>query len=194
MGQVPSYYCKCGWIDDMNELLLIKGIKDHPEIFWGSNSTNHTTSAYDLKAQNSPFLRDREQPSYPFGLNDVFCAGGIRLNVNTAPGNILAMIPGMNEMLAEDAQKRRAGVDGVDGNEDDAPFQNPSDIFQGPGPGPAGPPQGAISQLLDVHSQLFEVKVACEINGYSKEYTAMVRRNTAGGKPNDLQILQFYWK
>jgi len=193
MGQVPPYYCKCGWIDDMNELLLIKGIKDHPEIFWGSNSTNHTTSAYELKAQNSPFLRDREQPNYPFGLNDVFCAGGIKLNVNTAPVNILEMIPGMNEMMAEYAQKQRAGADGVDGNEDDAPFQNPGDIFSGgQGPGPAGPPQGAIAQLLDVHSALFEVKVTCDINGYSKEYTAMVRRNPT--KPTDLQVLQFYWK
>ena len=40
----PPYYCKNGHIDDISELLLIKGIT--PEIYWGSNSTNHPVSAY----------------------------------------------------------------------------------------------------------------------------------------------------
>ncbi len=197
MNQQPPYYCKSGWIDDINELLLIRGINEHPEIFWGSNSTNHTTSAYQLKAQNSPFLRDRQQPNYPFGLNDIFCAGGIQLNVNTAKPNVLQMIPGMNDMMAEDAQKRRAGVDGVDGNEDDAPFTSPQDIFQsfqgaGPAPAPGGAQFGALGQLLGVTSHLFQVKVDCEINGYKKEYTAILRR--VPNKPTELQVLQFFWK
>jgi hypothetical protein len=203
MNQIPPYYCKCGAIDDINELLLIKGIKDHPEIFWGSNSTNHTTSAYELKAQNSPFLRDREQPNYPFGLNDVFCAGGNYLNVNTAPMNILQMVPGINEMMAEQIQQMRAGVDHVDGNEDDAPFQNAGQIFAQfnqfgatpnvPGqPGQPGQPGGQPSQLLGVQSFLFQVKVDCDINGYHKEYIGMLRRDVR--KPNDFQLVQFYWK
>ena len=40
----PPYFCKNGQIDDISELLLIKGIT--PEIYWGSNSTNHPVSAY----------------------------------------------------------------------------------------------------------------------------------------------------
>jgi hypothetical protein len=192
LNQQPPYYCKCGWIDDIKELLLVKGIKDHPEIFWGSNSTNHTTSAYELKAQNSPFLRDREQPNYPFGLYDVFCAGGQRLNVNTAPPNILKMIPGIDETMADEIQHRRAGVDGVDGNEDDATFNSPSEIFQGPGPGSAVPPGLSVPTLLDVRSTQFEVKVSCEISGYTKEYTAILWKNPT--KPTDLQVRQFYWK
>lgn len=197
LAQQPPYYCKCSFVDDIKELLLIKGIKEHPEIFWGSNSTNHTTSAYELKAQNSPFLRDREQPNYPFGLNDVFCAGGIRLNVNTAPVDTLKMIPGIDETMASDIQRRRAGVDGQDGNEDDAPFNSPQDIFfggSGPGPTVQPPPGFNASQLLDVHSSAFEVKVDCEIAGYHKEYTAIIRRGTAPGRQNDWQIMQFYWK
>jgi hypothetical protein len=197
LGQTPPYYCKCSLIDDMKELLLIKGIKDHPEIFWGSSSSNHTISAYELKAQNSPFLRDREQPNYPFGLNDVFCAGGQRLNVNTAPVETLKMI-GIDETMAADIVRRRAGVDGQDGNEDDAPFNSPQEIFQGQGqfggPGSAIPPGLNIAQLLDVHSTQYEVKVDCEISGYHKEYTAILRRNSNASKQNDWQILQFHWK
>jgi hypothetical protein len=192
LGQVPPYYCKSGFIDDINELLLIKGIKDHPEIFWGSNSTNHFTSAYELKAQNSPFLRDREQPNYPFGLNDVFCAGGQRLNVNTAPVETLKLIPGIDEGLAEMIQHNRAGVDGVDGNEDDAPFNNYSEAFSRGVGGAPPPPNSSFATLLDTHSWQFEVKVDCEISGYHKQYTAILRRTP--NKPQDLQVLQFYWK
>lgn len=194
LSQQPPYYCKCGWIDDINELLLIRGINEHPEIFWGSSSTNHTISAYQLKAQNSPFLRDREQPNYPFGLNDIFCAGGQQLNVNTASQNVLEMIPGVDEMIAEDAQKRRAGADMIDGNEDDAPFQAPTDIFQGPGVGSSVPPGAGfnINTLLATRSSQFEVKVTCDINGFTKEYTAIIRRDPR--KVNDFQVLQFYWK
>ncbi|MDB6057087.1 MAG: ral secretion pathway protein [Verrucomicrobiales bacterium] len=197
MNQQPPYYCKCGYIDDINELLLIKGIKDHPEIFWGSSSSNHTTSAYELKAQNSPFLRDREQPNYPFGLNDVFSAGSGALNLNTAPMNILQMIPGLDETRAEQIVQTRAGVDRVDGNEDDAPLQNAHDVFQNqfgatPGGIPGGNPAGQMGQLLGVQSFLFQVKVDCTINGYHKEYTGMLRRDPR--KPNDYQLVQFYWK
>lgn len=210
MNQLPPYFCKCGYIDDINELLLIKGIKDHPDIFWGSSSSNHTISPYELKAQNSPFLRDREQPNYPFGLNDIFSAGSGALNVDTAPMNILQMVPGINETMAEQIQQMRGGVDHVDGNEDDAPFQNVSQMFAqfnqygatpggipgGPGGVPGAPgggfQPGQPGQLLGVQSYLFQVKVDCTINGYHKEYTGMLRRDPR--KPNDFQLVQFYWK
>jgi hypothetical protein len=201
LSQQPPYYCKCGWIDDIQELLLVRGIKEHPEIFWGSNSTNHTISAYDLKAQNSPFLRDREQPNYPFGLNDIFCAGGQKLNVNTASANVLKIIPGVDETMAENIRQNRAGYDGVDGTEDDAPFQNPSDIFQrAPGGAPSaipGPPPN-LAGILDVHSSMFEVRVQCEINGYQKEFIAILWKNPmpqAGqARSTDMQVRQFWWK
>ncbi|MGI8967224.1 MAG: general secretion pathway protein GspK, partial [Limisphaerales bacterium] len=35
----PAYLCKNGWLDDLSELLLIRGIT--PEIYWGTSSTNH---------------------------------------------------------------------------------------------------------------------------------------------------------
>jgi hypothetical protein len=196
LSQVPPYYCKCGWIDDMQELLLVKGIKENPEIFWGSSSSNHTVSAYELKAQNSPFLRDRERPNYPFGLNDVFCAGGQKLNINTAPVDTLKILFNGDEAAAEYVQHERAGYDGADGTEDDAPLQSPGDISRGSpgaqqGPGPAMA-LGNLTSVLDVHSAQFEVKVECEINGYKKEYIAILQRDIRN--PANLQVRQFYWK
>jgi hypothetical protein len=192
LGQYPPYYCKCGWFDDINELLLVKGIKDHPEIFWGSNSSEHHTSAYELKAQNSPFLRDREQPNYPFGLNDVFAVGGQKLNVNTAPVSTIQLIPGIYPEMAEQAQHNRAGPDGADGNEDDAPFNNPGEAFTRGVGGQAPIPNTVLGNYLDTHSMAFEVKVSCEIGGYAKEYTAILVRPAA--KPQDLQVVRFWWK
>jgi hypothetical protein len=151
-----------------------------------------------LKAQNSPFLRDREQPNYPFGLNDVFCAGGQQLNVNTAPVDTLKLIPGIDETAAADWVHNRAGPDGQDGNEDDAPANSPQDMFSGRGqyggPGSAVPPGLNVTTLLGTRSAQFEVTVNCEINGYAKTYTGILRRNANQGKQNDWQILQFWWK
>ena len=66
----PPYYCKNGWIDDLSELLLIKGIRDNPEIYWGSNSTNHPISAYQTRGDGLR-LRGQQPPQYPFGLVDL---------------------------------------------------------------------------------------------------------------------------
>ena len=41
-GLAVPYYAKNAPIDDLSELLLVKGVT--PEMYWGSNSTNHTPS------------------------------------------------------------------------------------------------------------------------------------------------------
>ena len=53
----PPYYCKNGPIDDISELLLIKGIT--PEIYWGSNSTSHSVSGFSNMAA-APSINPRE--------------------------------------------------------------------------------------------------------------------------------------
>jgi len=37
----PPYYCKDAPMDVLSELLLVRGIWDHPEIYWGVSATNH---------------------------------------------------------------------------------------------------------------------------------------------------------
>ncbi|HZM05408.1 MAG TPA: hypothetical protein VFC44_20610 [Candidatus Saccharimonadales bacterium] len=212
LGLNPPYYCKNGQIDDISELLLIKDIT--PEIYWGSNSTNHPVSAYtehgggpfDQSQPGHPaangIFRNNDQPTFPVGLVELFSAMGGKLNVNTASLKTLQLIPGIDESTAEHIIQQRAGPDGVDGNEDDAPFQNIGEInggFQGggqPGTQPTGPAPGIATQgmaaYIDVRSYVFEVKVDAEINGYKRAFYGIVSRAGAGAQ--QMKCVKFYWE
>ena len=178
----PPYYAKNAPMDDLSELLLIRGICDHPEIYWGGSPTNHPTARFQQKLGfvNSPF----QVPDYPFGLTNLFTALSIgRINVNTADENVLQMLPGVDETTAQNIIKQRAGPDGEDGTADDTPFTNPSQITA------AGAPAGDAA-LCTVRSSLFEVHVTARLGDYHREYVALLFRNT----PTDIQVLSFYWE
>ncbi|HLX94864.1 MAG TPA: general secretion pathway protein GspK [Verrucomicrobiae bacterium] len=182
----PPYYAKNAPIDDLSELLLVKGIADHPEIYWGGSATNHAPAAFQQKLGfvNSPF----QAADYPFGLKDLFTPISTgRININTADENVLQMIPGVDEATAQNIIKLRAGPDGVDGTDDDTPFQNFNQLVQ------AGlSPQlvGQLAQLCTVRSATFEVHVTARIGDDQREYVAILYRNA----PTDIQVLSFYWK
>lgn len=209
----PPYYCKDGQIDDLSELLLVKGMT--PEIYWGSNSTNHPISAFQQHGggafgqpiAGSGFGGNKDEPVYPVGFHDLFSPLGGKLNINTASLQTLELIPGMDESSAESIIRQRSGPDGVDGTDDDAPFQNIGEINSGmpgggaPGPGapgnPAGgPPIGAATQAMgnyiDVRSYVFQVKVDAEINGYKRTFYGIVSRQ--GASAQGLKCVKFYWE
>ena len=178
----PPYYAKNAPIDDLSELLLVKGIADHPEIYWGGSATNHAPAAFQQKLGfvNSPF----QAADYPFGLKDLFTPISTgRINVNTADENVLQMLPGVDETTAQNIIKMRAGPDGVDGTADDTPFTSPGQIAA------AGAPPGDAN-FCTVRSATFEVHVTARIGDDRREYTAILYRNS----PNDIQVLSFYWK
>jgi len=178
----PPYYAKNAPIDDLSELLLVKGISDHPEIYWGGSATNHAPAAFQQKLGlvNSPF----QAADYPFGLKDLFTPISIgRININTADENVLQMLPGVDETTAQNIIKMRAGPDGVDGTADDIPFTSPGQIAA------AGAPPGDAN-LCTVRSATFEVHVTARIGDDQREFTAILYRNS----PTDIQVLSFYWK
>jgi general secretion pathway protein K len=207
----PPYYCKSGPIDDLSELLLIKGMT--PEIYWGSNATNHPVSAFqqhgggafsEPTGGGSGGFGNKDEPVYPVGLQQLFSPMGAKLNINTASLKTLQLIPGMDESSAEAIIRQRAGPDGIDGTDDDAPFQNIGEINSGmPGGGAGGPPpnvQGAppagvaaqgLGSYIDVRSYVFEVKVDAEINGYKRAFYGIVSRAGAGSQK--IQCVKFYW-
>ena len=190
-GLNPPYFCKNGLIDDLSELLLIKGIWDHPEIYWGSNSTNHPISAYQLRGSGLG-LHGQQPPSYPYGLVDLFTPiSSGRININTASITVLQMIPGMDQNMAENIIKERAGLDGVDGTDDDVPFANTGNMagVQGFTPGVG---TGQIGRYCAVRSSVFEVQVDTEISGYKRQFFAVIVRG--GQQQRDLQVFKFYWK
>lgn len=182
-GLNPPYYSKNAPIDDLSELLLVKGVT--PEMYWGPNSTNHTPALFQQKLGfgNSPF----QTPDYLFGFKDIFTPiSSGRININTADTNVLQMIPGVDEATAESIVQQRAGPDGVEGTDDDTPFQNVSQLAT------ANLSPQLVSQLgalCTVRSYAFEVHVTAQIYNNKREFTAILYRNS----PTDIQILEFYW-
>jgi len=114
-GLPTPYFSKNAPIDDLSELLLIKGIT--PDIYWGGVATNHTPtkfqpkfgSSYDFSSLNAG------DTVYPVGLHELltpFSSG--RININTASAIQLQMIPGVDENVAQQIIQLRAGPDGAD--------------------------------------------------------------------------------
>jgi general secretion pathway protein K len=197
----PPYYCKNGTIDDLTELLLIKGVT--PEIYWGSNSTNHPISAYQQHgggafdrptSTSGGHFRNNDEPVYPVGLQELFSPMGGPLNINTASIKTLQLIPGIDEGAAAEIIRRRAGPDGIDGTEDDAPFLSPGEIngMNVTGAPQPGNPTQNLANYIGVRSYVFEVRVDAEINGYKRSFYGVVSRGGAGAQ--QFKCVKFYWE
>ena len=199
MGLNPPYYCKNGNIDDMSELLLIKGVT--PEIYWGSRSTNHPVSAFQqhgggafgsstptVRSTGAGFNSDQNTPTV--GLVDLFAYMGNKLNINTAPIETLQLIPGIDESIAARILQGRQGPDGQDGTDDDVPLQNPGELSEFLGQGGA---TGALATYVDVRSYVFMVKVDAHIDDYHRIFYGIISRGQGGGG-QQLQCIKFYWE
>jgi general secretion pathway protein K len=215
----PPYNCKNGPIDDLSELLLIKGVT--PDIYWGANSTNHPVSPYQLagptgfdhtpRKTKSRFSNEADKETNVVGLADLFSPMGAKLNINTASAATLQLLPGIDENTAARIIQMRAGPDGIDGTDDDAPFHSVGELNSGlpGGGGPGGlvgvaPPAGVpgapaaglqvagLAAYCDVRSYVFEVHVAAEINGVKRNFTGIVSRS--GPNASQVTCVRFYWE
>jgi type II secretory pathway component PulK len=182
----PPYSAKNGPVDDLSELLLVKGVT--PEIYWGPNSTNHQLSIFQQRPLASRSGLLASGPMVSMGMVDLFTpVSNGRININTCSANTLRAI-GMDESSAQHLISMRSGPDGVDGTEDDVPFSNPGEIIN------AGLPPQIVSMFtpyLTVRSSTFEVQVDVTV-GQSppRHYHALLLRNS----PRDIQILSFNWE
>jgi general secretion pathway protein K len=173
----PPYFCKEAPMDDISELLLIKGV---------------TRAMYDGKGEILPPSQKKlgfspNQPSYNFHFVDVFTPfSDGKININTADANTLQLLPGVDEATAESIIKTRAGPDGVDGTEDDTPFQGAGDV-QRAGIDPHA--MQSITAYCDVHSHTFQVDVTAHYGGNTRLYRAIVWRNG----PTDVRTVGFTW-
>jgi general secretion pathway protein K len=185
----PPYYSKNAPIDDMSEMLLIRGIT--PDVFWGGVASNHPPTKFQSTFGSSyNFEFNNGQAAYPVGLHDLFTPlSSGRININTASATQLQMIPGiLDEGIAGAIIQVRAGPDGMDGTDDDTPFQNVGELINVPGID--NQIVGQIGQVCTVRSAVFEVEVNAEIAGYKRQFTAILARSN----PQSIQILSFYWK
>ncbi len=181
------YFAKNGPIDDLAELLLVRGIT--PEIYWGPSAAHHRIQMLDPnagKGQPTGIL-----PVYPVGLVELFCAlSNGRMNINTASRYTLQLLPGVNDSIADNIIRARAGPDGVDGTEDDTPFTNLGGLNPATVPGIIPEMVARYGAMCGVTSSTFEVFVDARLGRSQRTYTAIVRRNS----PTDVQILQFGWQ
>ena len=185
----PPYFAKNQPVDDLSELLLVRGVT--PEIYWGGVSTDHRPAAFQNRGSRNPFGQDA--PQYHVGLVDLFTPiSNGRININTASQTTLQLIPFVDEVVAARIIELRAGPDGTDGSEDDMPAGLPGISVQEVLKSAMGN-QSVVdlaARYCTVRSSTFEVKVEAEIGGYKRTFHGILGRNS----PRDVQVLGFYWK
>lgn len=186
LGMKPPYMCKNGPLDDLSELLLIRGVM--PEMYFGSSAlqpaprVSATGRSLDLVNKAAPF--------YTNALAQMFTTVSARLiNLNTASEVVLQLIPGIDANIAHGIVAHRAGPDGAEGTEDDVPFRNVGELATVPGLGQQAVANAA--RVFTVRSATFEVNVTVNIGGHARELVALIYRN---GVPNDVRVLNTYWK
>ncbi|MGV3772305.1 MAG: general secretion pathway protein GspK [Verrucomicrobiales bacterium] len=187
------YYSKNGPLDDVSELLLIKGVS--PELYWGSQRTGITfgQNARRGPRANTAFLQgNTSSAASGAGLVDLFTAisgAGLAVNVNTASREVLNIIPGMDHGMADAIINTRSGPDHMDGTEDDTPFMTPGELPSAvPGMDPAI--FVASSRYFTTQSYIFEITVDAAIGEFKRQFVALVHRR---GR-QDVAILYFHWK
>jgi hypothetical protein len=183
----PPYLAKNGPIDDVTELMLVKGIT--PEMFWGSDSPNVPPPPPSA----NPFANNSGILSNAVGLVKLFTpiSSGY-LNLNTASPEVMQLLPGFDANMAQSIIQQRAGPDGIDGTEDDTPFGGTGGPIQNAIQNATGGMQvgQALQRVFRTRSTVFEIEVDAEVGGYHKTYVGIVVRNS----PTDVQTLVFHEK
>lgn len=191
----PPYIAKNGPIDDLSELLKIRGIS--PQLYWGPRSSGGMGASGGIgggsgrgvdsagRRVQSTFLGQGIAGSV--GLVDVFSAvSSGQVNINTAPYPVLVMACGGDENIARNIVEQRAGMDGVDGTYDDTPARGPQDIARLQGV-PVMPNQGTPLAVFSTVSSTFEVRVDARLGALSRRYVGVLRRTSL----RDMPVLTF---
>jgi hypothetical protein len=184
----PPYYAKNGPIDNLAELLLVRGITQ--EMYWGSSSTNHQIGAFQRQpgGNSAPEL----PPNYGVGLADLFTAiSSGKVNINTAQSPVFQLIPGIDAMRADAIVASREGDDDPSGLTGPYKSLDAGYLFNRiPGLGLEAARQ--LAQYCVLRSTAFEVEVTAQIGNYKRDFKAILGRNPQN--PKDIQILNFYWE
>jgi general secretion pathway protein K len=185
MSLPTPYPAKNGPIDDLSELLLIKGIT--PGMYYGSGAGGAALrQALPMSSRfNSRF---EEEPSYPIGFVDLFTTvSGGRININTASAEVMQLIPDVDGGLAQAIITTRAGPNGVEGDVDDMPFRSLGELANVPGMHPQI--AGLFNRYFGTRSSTFEVTVETQIDTVKRTYYALLRRNGP-----QILTLYMYWR
>ncbi|MBI5799679.1 MAG: general secretion pathway protein GspK [Verrucomicrobia bacterium] len=185
LSLTPPYQAKNGPLDDLSELMLIRGVV--PEMFTGTD-----LSQIDVPRSvtgRALAVNKYTGPIYTNALRDIFTTTSVRaVNINTASALVLQTVLGVDTAAAQAIVMYRAGLDGQEGTEDDAPFRMPAQMASvAPVPQPV---LQALGQFLAVRSTVFEVEVTVDIGGQKRTMVALVSR----ANPRDVRALFTHWK
>lgn len=181
--QPIPYYAKDGPIDDLSELLLVKGIRDLPELYYGGFATNYQPGYFNAQASRfggTPMITGG------VGLTNLFTPlSDGKININTASAEVLQIIPGVTPDMAQAIVSARTGAD--DGSGLNGPYRTLDQVRRVPEVNLMVARQ--LQQYCDVRSRTFEVHVDAQVAGYHRHFVGVVGRNN----PRDVQVLSFYW-
>jgi len=181
----PPYTAKNGPIDDISELLLIKGIT--PDIYYGLTATNYQPSYFSQ--QRNRFGQANAGPTIAVGLTDLFTPlSSGKVNLNTTSAEVLQMIPGIDPMIADAIISGRQGEPDPGAPGMLGPYRSVNEVSRMPNVPPDIVRQ--LGQYCDVRSRTFQVQVDADVGGYKRTFYAILGRNS----PRDVQVLSFYWK
>ncbi len=177
LNPAAPYIAKNGMVDDISELLLIRGMT--PEIFFGAGRAGSMPTMGGAP-RSAPIGQLGAVGGSSAGLVDLFTtisAAGMAVNVNTASAEVLQLLPGMDATLAQSIIDTRSGPDHTDGTEDDIPFLQRGEIINVPGM--TQELMQAMSQFLVTQSSVFQIRVEASLGDYVRRYEAMVQRRNA---------------
>jgi general secretion pathway protein K len=176
------YAAKNGPIDDLSELLLVKGVT--PELYFGTGASNFTQRG--MQPQGGRYGSAADVAGLGVGLTNLFTAlSDGKININTASAEALQVLPMMTPEAAQGIVSARSGM--ADGSGLNGPYLNIAQVRRVPEV--TLPMQGVIQQFCDVRSRTFEVRIKATVNGYTRNFVGILGRNN----PRDVQILSFYW-
>ncbi len=176
----PPYQCKDGYMDDISELLLVRGVT--PELYGVAGLTAPPPPPSLREQLRMGFEEEYVQRAV---LKDLFTPiSSGQININTASAEVLQLVPFIDEATAQRIIYCRSGQDtGVP-----IPFRNPGEALNCAQVNPT-----VIQQILryfTVRSSTFEAQIEVEINGVKRYYHAILARRNQ----RDIQVLSFYWK
>ncbi|MCL4180989.1 MAG: general secretion pathway protein GspK [Verrucomicrobia bacterium] len=174
----PPYVAKDGPIDDISELLLVRGVTD--ELYWGWGDERAASKGFPRMVSS-----DRSG-----GLVDLFTTspGVLRVNINTASAAVLRLLPGIDDHLAESIVEERAGSDLADGTEDDNPFHSLGELINVRGILPLD--ISTLQRFCGVQSRFFDVEVEVEVDQYTRLFQAQLDARS----PRNITILRANWR
>jgi general secretion pathway protein K len=174
LGLVPSYNAKNAPMDNLEELLLVKGVTYN--MYYGIKSSAEAESSlpqHQLGFGHAP----GQEPDYNFGLRDVFTPFSTgKINILTADDNVLQLIPGMDTAAAQAIEAAR---------DSDPPIRNIGQLLAAAGI--SGPPAQQIQNYTSIQGSTYEVHATATIGPLSHEYTAVLFRNGL-----NVMVVSFY--